>query len=92
MLARFEAPFTALPQIEGEARVGATLKVTPNLSGVKDVVHIWHRSGYPIPGHRTQSYTVTQADIGSSIRCLVRAVGARDQPEAWTQETGIVSA
>ena len=78
----FAPPFAARPVLAGNPKVGQALVVTPNLAGVKDIGFDWYRGGYPIAGDFKDTYRLTKDDIGSSIRCLVRAVGARDQPEA----------
>jgi hypothetical protein len=78
------APFTARPVLHGNAAVGSTLTCTANLSGCDDVRYYWHSDGYPRGFSRSNTYTVLPGDAGAQIRCLVKAVGAKDQPEAWT--------
>jgi hypothetical protein len=85
----FAAPFTARPRITGEATVGRTLTVEPNIEGIRDISYDWYRDGYPILGRNGASRTVRPGDAGGSLRCLVRAVGYKDHVEAWTDAIDI---
>jgi hypothetical protein len=88
----FPAPFTARPTIGGTTTQGQTLTVTPNLPAeITDRDYYWYRSGYPIIGAHAATYQLAAADVGSAIRCEVRAVGAVNQPRAWTDETAVVA-
>jgi len=77
-------PFTVRPTLEGSAEVGSTLTCTANVKGCNDVWYYWHSDGYPRGFSRSNTYTVLPDDKGASIRCMVKAVGAKDEPEAWT--------
>ncbi len=78
------APFTARPTLEGTPTVGSTITCTANVQGVKDVWYYWHSGGYARGYSRSNTYTILPDDKGAEIRCMVKAVGAKDQPEAWT--------
>ena len=78
------APFTARPTLSGAADPGSTITCAANLTGCSDVWYYWHVDGYPRGFSTSNTYTVLPADRGASIRCMVKAVGAKDQPEAWT--------
>lgn len=78
------APFTARPVLMGEAAVGSTVRCDPKLEGVSDVRYYWFADGYPLTYGSDPSYTLTTAEAGTELRCMVKAVGALDQPEAWT--------
>ena len=88
----FAAPFTARPTLSGTAQVGEVITCDPKLPAelAATADFWWYRSGYPIVGQVSGTYTLTAADMGSKIRCMVKAVGATDQPEAWTDETATV--
>ncbi|PTY01396.1 hypothetical protein DB346_13085 [Verrucomicrobia bacterium LW23] len=92
------APFTARPVLTssnsastsganpgaGVTAAGATITCEANLQGVSDVRYFWFADGYPLTWGPANTYTLTAADAGKSIRCMVKAVGALDMPEAWT--------
>lgn len=78
------APFTARPVLSGAAEPGSTITCTANLAGCDDVWYYWHVDGYPRGFGTARTYTVLPEDRGASIRCMVKAAGATDQPEAWT--------
>ncbi len=78
------APFTARPSLEGTGEVGSTLTCTANVNGCSDVWYYWHSDGYPRGFSRSNTYTVLPDDKGAPIRCMVKAVGAKDEPESWT--------
>jgi hypothetical protein len=88
----FVSPFTARPTLLGTAQVGEVITCDPKLpAGLAATADFWwYRSGYPIVGQVSATYTLTADDVGSKIRCMVKAVGATDQPEAWTDETATV--
>jgi hypothetical protein len=78
------APFTGRPTLAGAAEVGGTVTCSANVAGSGDVWYYWHSGGYPRGFGRSKTYTVLADDRGAEIRCMVRAAGAKDQPEAWT--------
>ena len=85
-------PFIARPTIAGEPQVGSTLIVDASLPAtISDRDYFYYRDGYPIIGQWEPKYVVEPADVGHRIRCMVKAVGATNQPEAWTDETAPVS-
>jgi hypothetical protein len=78
------APFTARPQLTGEVKAGGTITCTAKVGDITDVRYYWFADGYPLTYGPDNTCVLTQAEEGKSIRCLVQAVGARDQPEAWS--------
>jgi hypothetical protein len=82
--AKPSAPFVARPVLKGSGEVGSEVTCTANVEGIDDVWYYWHSGGYPRGFGRSNTYTVLPGDKGAEIRCMVKAVGARDQPEAWT--------
>jgi hypothetical protein len=78
------APFTARPTLEGTGEAGSTVACTANCTGVKDVWYYWHSGGYPRGFGRSNTYKILPDDKGADIHCMVKAVGAKDEPEAWT--------
>ena len=81
---RVPEPFTARPQLSGSATAGSTITCDPNIEGVSDIRYFWYADDYPLTWGTSRTYTVTEADAGKQIRCRVKAVGALDQPEAWS--------
>ncbi len=78
-------PFTALPTLSGEVAVGSTITCEPNVEGVTDIRYFWFADGYPLTWGPSNTYTITEAEVGKEIRVMVKAVGARNQPEAWSK-------
>jgi len=78
-------PFVARPQLVGDAAVGGTLTCIPNVENVTDLRYYWFADGYPLTYGADPTYTLTEAEVGKTIRCMVKAVGALDMPEAWTE-------
>ena len=83
-LATIPKPFTARPKLSGAVAAGGTITCTPNLRGVTDVRYYWFADGYPLTWGARDTWTVTPAEAGKKIRCMVKAVGARSMPEAWS--------
>lgn len=79
-----DAPFTARPTLAGQASIGSEVSCTSHIEGIEDVWYYWHSDGYPRGFGKSNTYTVLPEDQGAEIRCKVKAVGAKDQPEAWT--------
>ncbi len=78
------APFVTRPQLTGSNKQGATVTCDPKLNGITDVRYYWFADDYPLTYGPSPSYVITAADAGKAIRCMVKAVGARDTPEAWS--------
>ena len=91
-VAAVPAPFTARPSLAGDAKAGGTVTCAPNVQGVADLRYYWFADGYPLTYGADPSYTLAAADAGKTIRCLVKAVGALDMPEAWTEGVRVAGA
>jgi Tol biopolymer transport system component len=61
------------PELTGTGAVGATLTCDAGTWDDGTVTQVWRRNGVPIPGATGPTYTVTAADAGSAIDCLVTA-------------------
>ncbi len=83
-LDRVPEPFTAKPTLSGSNTAGSTVTCEPNVEGVTDIRYYWFADGYPLTWGTRDSYKITEAEAGKEIRCMVKAVGARDMPEAWS--------
>jgi hypothetical protein len=77
-------PFAARPVLAGSAAAGGTVTCQPNVEGITDIRYYWFADGYPLTYGASATYTVTPAESGTTLRCMVKAVGARDMPEAWS--------
>jgi len=77
-------PFTAKPSLSGSCTEGNTITCQPNLKGITDIRYYWFADGYPLTYGTDNSYKITSAETGKKIRCMVKAVGARNMPEAWS--------
>jgi hypothetical protein len=79
-------PFnTALPQISGTTKVGATLSCSSGAwSGTPRIVlsYQWLRNGTQIAGPTSSSYTTTAADATRSIACRVTATNSAGAAQA----------
>ncbi len=79
------APFKSRPRLSGANRAGSTITCEPGVEGVTDLRYYWFADGYPLTWGPSPTYRLTAAEAGKQIRCMVKAVGARDQPEAWSE-------
>ena len=75
------SPFTARPVV---TRDGDTLTCTANVENISDIRYYWFADGYPLTYGPSSTYTLTADHANATIRCMVKAVGARDMPEAWS--------
>jgi hypothetical protein len=80
----YDKPFSGLPSIFGQASVGGMLTCIDNLKGIKDIRYYWFSDGYPLTYSSNANYTLTAEEKGTEIRCMVKAVGALNMPEAWS--------
>jgi hypothetical protein len=80
-LERVPAPFTARPTLNVS---GGKITCAANVTGVTDLRYYWFADGYPLTFNANNNYEPTLADAGKTIRCMVKVVGALNQPEAWT--------
>ena len=76
------APFTARPTL---TITGSIAKCVPNLKGVTDIRYYWFADSYPLTYGASDTLTIPPEYARAQIRCMVKAVGALDQPEAWTR-------
>lgn len=83
-LTEVPAPFKALPQLSGSTVSGGVATCTANLQGCTDIRYYWFADTRPLTWGVSNQYVLTTADAGKPIRCMVKAVGARDMPEAWS--------
>jgi hypothetical protein len=77
-------PFASRPMLSGADQVGGTITCTAKLGDIQDVRYYWFADGYPLTYGADSSYVITADEAGARIRCMVKAVGARDMPEAWS--------
>lgn len=84
-------PFVARPMLTGTTAVGGTLHCQANVVGITDLRYYWFADGYPLTYGADSTYVLTSAEAGKHVRCMVKAVGARDMPEAWTNPMEIGS-
>lgn len=77
-------PFAQRPALTGDNRVGGTVTCTPNVKSVTDLRYYWFADGYPLTYGAKDCFRLTAAEAGAALRCMVKAVGARDMPEAWS--------
>ena len=78
------SPFSARPELTGSLTTGSVIECNPNLKGITDIRYYWFADGYPLTYGTSNKYTITEADSGKEIRCMVKAAGALDMPEAWS--------
>ena len=78
------APFAAKPKLSGGKTVGSKVTCAPNVPGITDLRYYWFADGYPLTYGTRNTWTITEAEVGTRLRCMVKAVGARDMPEAWS--------
>ena len=67
-------PITGTVTISGEAKYGKTLTAT--VEGAPEMIfYQWYRGNTDIPGAMRDTYTLTAADVGETIRVEVTAIG-----------------
>ncbi len=76
--------FASKPLLTGTPRVGQTVTCNPNIKDTTDIRYYWFADGYPLTYGMRNQWVITDDLAGKELRCMVKAVGARDQPEAWT--------
>ena len=86
---RIPAPFTARPALTIS---GTTARVAANAQGVTDLRYYWFADGYPLTYNASDTFDIPPAYAAAKLRCMAKAVGWRDQPEAWTAHTDIARA
>ncbi len=69
------AAVRARPKISGPARLGGVVNCSPGVWSlpVTGYSFAWYRHGVPLGGATDQSYTVTRADLGTTLSCVVTA-------------------
>jgi hypothetical protein len=85
--------FTKRPEITGKLTAGSVLNCVVELRyPVEDIWYYWYADGHPRGFSPIASYQVKPEDVSQSLRCMVKVVGAVDQPEGWTDHTQPVTA
>lgn len=84
-------PFLNRPIIKGEKIVANTITCQANLQDITDIRYYWFANGYPLTYTASNTYEITSAEAGKKIRCMVKAVGALNMPEAWTEAVSIAA-
>ena len=83
-LKKLPEPFTAHPVLTGTVTAESTISCNANLEGITDIRYYWFSDGYPITYTVSNSLTISPEAVGTNIRCMVKAVGAINMPEAWS--------
>lgn len=81
--------YAGRPQVGGERVAGATLIVSTGgwEPAPVDLDIQWLRNGVPIPGETTDRYTLTPADVGTSLAARVTGSKAGYGPRTVTSES-----
>lgn len=70
--------------LHGKVSVGEVITCEAHIDEVTDLRYFWFADGYPLTWGPNNTYEVTTEDTGKTIRCMVKAVGAMNAPEAWS--------
>lgn len=81
--------FSSRPVITGDKTEGSTITCQANIVGITDIRYYWYANAYPLTYTASNEYQITADDVGKNMRCMVKAVGALDSPEAWTESVRI---
>ncbi|WP_413691849.1 hypothetical protein [Psychromonas sp. KJ10-2] len=81
--------FSSRPVITGDKTEGSTITCQANIVGITDIRYYWYANAYPLTYTASNEYQITADDAGKNMRCMVKAVGALDSPEAWTESVRI---
>ena len=68
-----------------------SLTIGSNVEGVTDIRYYWFANGYPLTYSANNIYQLTSDDVGKNIRCMVKAVGALNMPDAWSDPINIAA-
>jgi Tol biopolymer transport system component len=82
----------AAPGLTGVGAVGATLTCDAGAWSNGTLTRIWRRDGIAIPGASAPTYTVTAADAGTTIDCLVTATNLDGSASLATPATVVPAA
>lgn len=82
---------TAPPTISGDARVGKKLTANPGTWEPADVevAYQWLRDGQPIEGATARTYTVTKADVGTTLSVRVTATASGNPTPGVADSAGV---
>ncbi|MCM8537727.1 MAG: hypothetical protein NE334_17430 [Lentisphaeraceae bacterium] len=83
------AIYSAQPELSGDLSIGSVIECKANLKDIQDVRYYWFADGYPLTYGTSSKYTITKAEAGKEIRCMVMAAGAMDMPEAWSKKVRV---
>jgi len=83
--------FENRPVITGEKTDGSTITCQANIKGITDIRYYWFANAYPLTYTVNNTYQITSDEVGKNIRCMVKAVGALNMPEAWTDTIRIAA-
>jgi hypothetical protein len=83
--------FNSKPMLVGEKTEGSALTCQANVEEVTDIRYYWFANGYPLTYTVSNTYQLTSDEVGKNIRCMVKAVGALNMPEAWTDTVNIAA-
>lgn len=86
---------TVAPVVSGTATFGQTLSSTTGTwSGIPTPTYTyqWQRAGSNIGGATSSTYVLVQADVGSTIRCVVTATNVAGSTSANSNSTSTVAA
>ena len=86
---------TVAPAVTGTATFGSTLSCTTGTwTGIPTPTYTyqWQRVTTPISGATSSTYVLVQADVGSTIRCVVTATNSTAAVSANSNSTATVAA
>ncbi|TQX90251.1 MULTISPECIES: hypothetical protein [unclassified Rhizobium] len=85
---------TAVPTITGTPQVGSTLTASNGTwqNSPSTYTYVWSASGAPISGANTASFTVTSAQLGSTLTVAVTATNLHGSATASSAATAAVTA
>ena len=76
--------FTATAKINGDAKYGETLSVSLENANSSNISYKWYRDETEISGAVSDSYTLTEDDIGKAIKVIISASGMNGTVTATT--------
>lgn len=86
-LARLPSAFAARPTLAVE---GGEVRCSADVPGITDLRYYWFADGYPVTYGARPTLALDRIPSGTrSVRCMVKAVGALDQPDAWTDSLAL---
>jgi hypothetical protein len=93
LLAKAPPENTVLPAITGSTVVGSTLTVSNGTWAGEDLIYdyLWYRGDDPVWSQTTNTYVLTDADLGATIKCQVQVQNEVGAQTVVSESTAVIT-